>query len=305
MKVLISPSSFGQVSEIPLDIMREHGIEYTLNLTGRKLTEEEVIELGKDCIGIIAGVEPLTAKVMDAIPSLKCISRVGVGMDNVDIKYAIAKGIQVVNTPDGPTRSVAELTLAMTLAVLRKIPQATASMKQREWKKYTGSLLQNKVIGIIGLGRIGKKVAEFFRALGNRVVGFDIDVDTKWCEKNGVEPLGFTNVLSAADILTIHVPGTNGAEPMIGKKELKIIKKGAILINISRGGVVDEQALYESLSDNYLEGAAIDVFLEEPYTGPLCDLDNVILTPHIGSYAEEGKVQMEISAVHNLIQNLR
>jgi len=305
MKVLISPSSFGQVSEKPLNILHEHGIEYTLNPTGRKLTEEEVITLGKDCIGIIAGVEPLTAKVMDAIPNLKCISRVGVGMDNVDKKYAAAKGIQVVNTPDGPTRSVAELTLAMTLAVLRKIPQANASMKRREWKKYTGSLLENKVIGIIGLGRIGKKVAEFFKALGNRVVGFDIYVDTEWCEKNGVEAMGFTDVLSAADILTIHVPGTNGVEPMIGKKELQTLKKGAILINISRGGVVDEQALYESLSDNYLKGAAIDVFVEEPYTGPFCELDNVILTPHIGSYAEEGKVQMEIDAVYNLIENLR
>jgi len=140
-KILTSPSSFGQISDQPFNILRESGFEIINNPFGRKLTEEEVIELAKGCVGIVAGVEPLTKKVMDALPKLKCISRVGVGMDNVDLDYAKQKGIMVVNTPDGPTRGVAELTLGMTMSLLRKIPQADAALKNRQWKKQIGNLI--------------------------------------------------------------------------------------------------------------------------------------------------------------------
>ena len=145
-KVLTSPSSMGQCGSEPFDLLRENGYEIINNPFGRKLTEDEVIKLAKDCVGIVAGVEPLTARVMDALPNLKCISRVGVGMDSVDIEYAKQKGIIVVNTPDGPTRGVAELTLAMTLSLLRKIPQADAAMHQHKWKKQIGNLILGKKI---------------------------------------------------------------------------------------------------------------------------------------------------------------
>jgi len=305
MKILTSPSSFGQVGDQPISLLKEHGYEIVNNPYGRKLTEDEVIELAANCIGIVAGVEPLTARVMDALPGLKCISRVGIGMDSVDLNYAAQKGVIVVNTPDGPTRAVAELTLGMTMALLRRIPQAHYDLKNNVWKKQVGNLIFNKVIGVVGLGRIGKLVSQLFRGIGNPVIGFDPYADEAWAKKNGVELVDFETLLATADIVTVHVPGNADGSAVIGEKEIELMKQGAFLINISRGGIVDEDALYNALAAKKLRGAAVDVFSEEPYTGSLCDLDNVVLTPHLGSYAEEGKLLMEIDAVNNLINALK
>ncbi|MBK0380693.1 phosphoglycerate dehydrogenase [Mucilaginibacter segetis] len=304
MKVLTSPSSFGQISSKPFDLLMASGYEVINNPYGRKLTEDEVIEIAKECVGIVAGVEPLTARVMDALPNLKVISRVGIGMDSVDLEYAKQKGIIVKNTPDGPTRAVAELTLAMTLSLLRRIPQADAALKNREWKKQTGNLILDKTIGIIGLGRIGRLVAELFRGIGNPVIGYDPYPNTEWATQTGVKLVDFETVLKTADIISLHVPGNEDKSPVIGAAELEKVTTGSYLINISRGGIVDEEALYTALSSKKIAAAAIDVFVEEPYNGPFCDLDNVILTPHIGSYAEEGKLLMEIDAVNNLLEAL-
>ena len=304
-KVLLSPSSFGQCGLEPINIIKQQGFEVVYNPYGRKLSENEVIELAKDCIGIVAGVEPLTKKVIDALSSLKCISRVGVGMDSVDLEYAKQKGVVVVNTPDGPTRGVAELTLAMTLSLLRRIPQADADMKKEQWKKQIGNLIFEKQIGIIGLGRIGRMVAELFRGIGNPVIGYDLFPDKEWAKNKGVELKSFVEVVSQADILSLHIPANMDKTPVIGSKEINQMKSHAFLINLARGGVVDEEALYQSLKLNKIAGAAIDVFSREPYNGPLCELDNVVLTPHLGSYAIEGKLQMEIDAVNNLITELK
>lgn len=305
MKILTSPSSFGQITSQPFDLLTDAGYEIINNPYGRKLTEEEVIELANDCVGIVAGVEPLTARVMDALPKLKCISRVGIGMDSVDLNYAAEKGIIIRNTPDGPTRAVAELTLGMTLALLRKIPQAHYDLKNKVWKKQVGNLILNKVVGVIGLGRIGKLVSQLFRGIGNPVIGYDPYADEAWAAGNGVKLMDFEAVLKTADIITIHVPGNDDGSAVIGKNEIALMNHGAFLINISRGGIVDENALYNALANKKLTGAAVDVFSEEPYTGPLCDLDNIVLTPHLGSYAEEGKLLMEIDAVNNLINALK
>ncbi len=305
MKVLTSPSSMGQVGPEPFELLEKNGYRVINNPFGRKLTEDEVIDIAKDCIGIVAGVEPLTARVMDALPNLRCISRVGVGMDSVDLEYAKKKGIIVVNTPDGPTRGVAELTLAMTMSMLRKIPQADAALKQKQWKKQIGNLIQNKKIGVIGLGRIGRMVAELFRGIKNPVIGFDPYANKEWAEANGVELVSFEEVLKAADIVTLHIPGNADKTPVLTDKEFELMKDGAFLVNIARGGVVDEEALYDALTSGKLNAAAVDVFSSEPYEGKLCDLENIILTPHLGSYASEGKLKMEIDACQNLIDLLK
>ena len=147
--------------------------------------------------------------------------------------------------------------------------------------------------------------AELFRGLGNPVIGFDIYPDEAWAKKTGVKYFNLEETLSNADIVTLHVPGNNDKTPMIGEKEINQMKNGAFLINVSRGGVVDEDVLYEALTNGKLTGAAVDVFSDEPYDGKLCDLENIILTPHLGSYAKEGKLQMEIDAVNNLISELK
>lgn len=295
----------GQCGSEPFDLLRDNGYEIINNPYGRKLTEDEVIDIAKDCIGIVAGVEPLTARVMDALPKLKCISRVGVGMDNVDIEYAKQKGIIVCNTPEGPTRGVAELTLAMTMSLLRRIPQADAAMHQHQWKKQIGNLILDKKIGVVGLGRIGRLVSELFRGIGNPVIGFDPYADKEWADAKGVALKTFDEVLSESDILTLHIPGNKDKSPVIASVEINKMKDGAFLINIARGGVVDEEALVAALKSGKLAGAAVDVYTKEPYDGPLCDLDNVILTPHLGSYAKEGKLKMEVDACKNLIEALK
>ncbi|TRZ53615.1 MAG: hydroxyacid dehydrogenase [Dehalococcoidia bacterium] len=304
-KILVSPSSFGKCGFEPINILEQNGYEIINNPFGRKLTEDEVIELASDCVGIVAGVEPLTARVMDALPKLKCISRVGVGMDSVDLEYAKDKGITVVNTPDGPTRSVAEMIIAMTFSLLRKIPLADANIKKGIWKKEIGNLLFEKTVGIVGLGRIGKMVAEMFSKLGNTVIGFDLYPDEKWANQNSVKLVNLDELMQKSDIVSLHVPPNKDKTAIIGKAQLSKMKKSAFLINAARGGVVDETALFDFLKNNNIAGAAIDVFLIEPYKGPFTKLKNVILTPHLGSYAAEGKLQMEIDAVKNLIESLR
>lgn len=304
MKILTSPSSFGQISNEPFELLDNNNIKYVNNPFGRKLTEEEVIELAHDCTGIVAGVEPLTKRVMDSLPNLKCISRVGVGMDSVDLEYAKEKGITVVNTPDGPTRSVAEMTLAMTLAILRKIPQADANIKNGIWKKEIGNLLFEKNIGVVGLGRIGKMVSELFSKLGNPVIGFDINPDKDWAKEWNIKLVSLEELMGDSDIISLHIPPNKDKSPIISKDQLLKMKSTSLLINASRGGVVDETVLFDLLSNNKIAGAAIDVFSEEPYNGSFTTLNNVVLTPHLGSYASEGKLQMEIDAVTNLINCL-
>ncbi|MEQ3237758.1 phosphoglycerate dehydrogenase [Bacteroides cellulosilyticus] len=295
----------GQCGSEPFDLLKENGYEVINNPYGRKLTEDEVIELARDCVGIVAGVEPLTARVMDALPRLKCISRVGVGMDSVDIPYAENRGIKVINTPDGPTRGVAELTLAMTMSLLRRIPQADAALKQRKWEKQIGNLIIGKTIGVIGLGRIGRSVSELFRGIKNPVIGYDPYANEEWAIANGVKLGTLEEVISQCDILTLHIPGNKDKSAFITEKEIGMMKDGAFLINIARGGVVDENALYGALKSAKLAGAAIDVWSKEPYDGPLCDLDNIIMTPHLGSYAREGKLKMEVDACQNLVDSLK
>jgi D-3-phosphoglycerate dehydrogenase / 2-oxoglutarate reductase len=305
MKILASPSSIGQISSKPFELLEANGYEVVRNPFGRKLTKEETINLGKDCVGIVAGVEILDSIVIDSLPNLKCISRVGIGMDNVDVLYAENKGITVLNTPNGPTRAVAELTLGLTLSLLRKIPNAHYDLKNRIWKKQTGNLLYEKKVGVLGLGRIGRMVAEMFRSLGNPVVGYDLYPNLEWAKKNNVEILSLEQLLNQCDIITIHIPGNSDGSPVINQEVLSSLKEGAFLVNVSRGGVIDEEALYKFLTNGKLSAAAIDVFNNEPYSGKFCDLDNVILTPHIGSYAKEGKVKMEVDAVINLINALK
>lgn len=305
MKVLASPSSIGQISSAPFDLLEANGFEVIKNPYGRRLTEKETIELAKDCIGIVAGVETLNSMVIDSLPNLKCISRVGVGMDSVDISHAKNKGIKVLNTPNGPTRAVAELTLGLTLSLLRKIPNAHYDLKNRIWKKQTGNLLFEKKVGVLGLGRIGRTVAEMFRSLGNTVLGYDLYPNLEWAKKNNIKILDLEQLLNQCDIITIHIPGNLDGSPVLNQQKLSYLKDGAFLVNVSRGGVINEDALYKILIKGKISAAALDVFSNEPYSGKFCDLDNVILTPHIGSYAKEGKLKMEIDAVMNLINSLK
>ena len=299
MKIAITTSSFAKFSDEPLRLLQARGIEYVCNSTGRALTEDEAIALLQDCAGVAAGTEPLTRRVMDALPQLKVISRCGTGMDSVDRAAAEEKGIAVRNTPDGPTLAVAELTLGYALDLLRHVTHMDRDVRGGVWKKRMGNLLHGKKVGVVGFGRIGRAVGRLFTAMGAELAFFDPFADDNHTTKMSLEAL-----LGWADIITLHCPKPQDGTTLLDARRLKLMRKGAWLINAARGGLVDEEALRQLLADGHLAGAAVDVFCKEPYAGPLTQLDNVILTPHIGSYAMEARIQMEVDTIKNLLEAL-
>jgi D-3-phosphoglycerate dehydrogenase len=296
-KVFVSTSSFAEYDKLPLKLLQDAGVEYQVNPYGRKLTEDECLKLFGDADGLIAGTEPLTAEVIKSAKKLKVISRVGVGLDNVDLEAAKKRGIKVFSTPDAPTLAVAELTLGLMLALLRHIPQGDRDIRAGKWQKQMGNLLHSKKVGIIGLGRIGEKVAELVKGMGAQVAYCDPAV-----KKAGYQKLSLEELLAQSDIVSLHL---SGGGTLLGEKELRSMKQGSYLVNCARGGLVDEKALLNVLKEGRLAGAALDVFAKEPYTGPLTKVDNVILTPHVGSYAIESRIEMEVQATKNLIKGLK
>ena len=297
-KIAITTTTFGEYDKGPLNLLSRSGFQVIPNPYERKLKKGEVIELCKDAVGIIAGTETLDADIMETLVNLKVVSRCGTGVDNVALVDADRIGIKVYNTPDAPTLAVAELTVGFMINILRKVSQMDKELKMGQWQKRMGNLLREKRVGIKGFGRIGKKVAELLRPFGCEIAYADPFVEDGLL---GLQRMSLKDMLYWADIVTIHV-GVH--EKLMGEKEFQCMKEGALIINTSRGGVVDETILYEYLRNGHLSGAALDVFDVEPYTGPLRELVNVILTPHIGSYAKEARVEMERLAVENLLKGL-
>jgi D-3-phosphoglycerate dehydrogenase len=305
--ILITTSSFAKDDISPLDLLRKAGYETIINPYRRKLTEDEVLNLLLEVkpTGMIAGLEPLTARVLQQAKGLKVVSRCGIGLDNVDLDAARGLGITVRNTPDAPTEAVAELTIGFIFNLLRKISFLDRELRKGNWSKESGGLVRDKKVGIVGLGRIGKRVAEMLLALGAKVAGTDIQPDYEWLQTKQVPLISLEELLKQSEILCLHVSYTGSSEFLIGRKEMEAMPKGAYLINTSRGEIIDQDALYSMLTGGHLSGAALDVFTQEPYSGPLTKLDNVVLTPHIGSYAREARIEMEIQATENLIEELR
>lgn len=298
-RILITTSTFAEFDRSPLDLLERRGFSYILNPYKRKLTIAETIKLGKKAVGIIAGTECLNDDVLQQLPELKVISRCGSGMDNVDLESAKKRGIKVYNTPIAPVTAVAELTVGIILNLLRKVNQLDYIVRHDYWQKKMGNLLYGKKVGIIGFGRIGKKVAELLKPFNCKIAYSDPYVQDGL---TGMKALSLRELLSWADIVSVHISGRG---KILGEKEIRLMKEGAWLINASRGGAIDEKALYHALEQGRLSGSALDVFEEEPYTGILRKLNNVILTPHIGSYTEETRVKMERRAVENLLIGFR
>ncbi len=296
--IAITTSNFNMENPL-LDEFRNAGWGIVRSEFGRKLTEDEVTGLLADggVVGMVAGVEPLTDSVFAANPQLKVVSRCGTGFDSVDRVAAEQRGIVCVNTPNAPAAAVAELTLGMMMAALRRIPETDRLVRSGTWKALMGSLLAQRKVGIVGLGRIGRRVADLVRAFGASVRYYDPHVAT--AEYNRVHSV--LELARQVDLLTIHIPFEAGTSNLISAEVIAALPEGAILVNASRGGIVDEDALEQALRSGHLDCAAMDVFAEEPYSGPLCELDNVILTAHMGSYAKEARQLMESEALQNLL----
>lgn len=290
----ITTSSFAEFDHEPIDLLVQHGFTPVLNPYRRNLKRHEVVELCSEAIGIIAGTESLDAEILGQLPSLKVISRCGAGMSNVDLVEAERRGICVCNTPDAPTQAVAELTLGLMVDMLRHVSTMNDALHRGEWTKRMGNLLTGKKVGIVGYGRIGKAVAHLVRAFGCDIAYCDPFVSSPGIDAS----LALEELLQWSDIVSLHV---SCAKPLIGEGEIRLMRTGSWLVNVSRGECVDEAALCAALTDGHLAGAALDVYSQEPYDGPLKGFDTVVMTPHIGSYARESRIQMENEAVRNLL----
>lgn len=302
MKIVISTTSFAEFDARPLQFLKNAGYEVMLNSYGRTLTGDEVTVLAADAVGLIAGTEPLDRSVLGKLPFLKFICRLGAGMENVDLAAARELKIKVANTPSGPTLAVAELTVGLILDLLRRSTRMDREMRACLWKKRMGNLLSGKKVGIIGFGRIGQKTAELLAAFGCELSYCDT-AHVEGCAHLQIKKLDLSELLRTSDIITIHVSGKY-EKPLLGQAEFAMMKEGAWIVNVARGGVVDEEALCDALKEGRVAGAALDVFRKEPYDGSLRELENVILTPHIGSYAREARIEMEMEAAQKLIEGL-
>lgn len=273
------------------------------------LAEEELVDIiGEyDALVVRSGTQ-VTASVIEAGAALKVIGRAGVGVDNIDVDNATKKGIIVLNVPGVNTVSAAEHTLALLTSLARNIPVANNSTKAGQWKRqqYIGVELNKKTLGILGLGQIGSEVARRARLLGMKVAAHDPYISAEHAEKIGVEMLPLEDLLPVADFISIHLPLGTATHRLVGAKEFALMKDGARLVNCARGGIVDEEALYDALISGRLAGAALDVFANEPPEGsPLLQLENVIVTPHLGALTREAQLNVSLQACEQVVKALR
>ncbi|MBW1771639.1 MAG: phosphoglycerate dehydrogenase [Deltaproteobacteria bacterium] len=287
MKVLVSDP----LSEVGVKIFEEEPeIDVDVNIG---LTPEELKGIIGEYHGlVIRSATKVTADVLEVASKLKVIGRAGIGLDNVDIPGASKRGIVVMNTPEGNTITTAEHTIAMIMALSRNIPQATSSLKEGKWEKkqLQGRELFNKTLGLIGAGHIGRIVAERAQGVKMKVVVFDPYLKPQTIEKMDLEPVSFDELLARSDYITIHTPKTDETANMINRETIAKMKKGAMLVNCARGGIVNEDDLYEGLKSGHLAGAALDVFSTEPPGKiALMGLPNFICTPHLGASTREAQ----------------
>jgi D-3-phosphoglycerate dehydrogenase len=288
-----------------VEILKEAGdVEIATGLTTEEL-KEKIKDV--DALVVRSGTK-VTREIIEASEKLKVIARAGVGVDNVDMEAATEKGIVVVNAPDASSISVAELTLGLMLSAARNIPQATASLKRGEWdrKSFKGFELYGKTLGIIGLGRIGQQVAKRAQAFGMNIVAYDPYIPEDVANDLGIKLMEVDELCECSDFITLHVPVTPKTKHMIGKKQIDLMKKNAVIVNCARGGLIDEKPLYEALKNGKIRAAALDVFEEEPPKGnPLLTLDNVIGTPHQGASTEEAQKSAGTIVAEQVLKILR
>ena len=276
---------------------------------GAKMTEDELCAVIGEYDGmIVRSATKVTARVVESAARLKVVGRAGVGVDNIDIPAATSKGILVVNAPGGNTIAAAEQTMAMMLALSRNIPRACATLRSGKWDKkaFMGVELRDKILGVIGLGRIGSAVAKKAQGMDMNVVAFDPYITEEKAELLGIKLLSLEDVFRQADFITVHIPLTKETKYIVGENAFSLMKDGVRVINCARGGVLDEQALYNAMKAGKVAGAALDVFEKEPNTdSPLYEFDNFIATPHLGASTKEAQLSVAVDVSESIVAALK
>jgi D-3-phosphoglycerate dehydrogenase / 2-oxoglutarate reductase len=304
-KVLITTVPFGDKNRLPLDLLENEGIDYLINPFKKKITEDQLAEIIPDFDILIAGTEQITEKVLNSAANLKLISRVGIGLDSVDLIAAQKRNIKVSYTPDAPSLAVAELTLGLMLTLLRAVHVSNSQMHNGKWHRFYGKRLEKVTIGLIGVGRIGNGVLKRLKGFDpSKIIVNDIKPNHELDRDFKIEWANKEKIYKEADIISLHIPLTHLTKNMIRKENLYSMKPDAAIINTSRGGIVNEQDLYDVMHSGHLSGAAIDVFEKEPYSGPLREIERCLLTAHMGSMSIDCRTRMEIESTEEAIRFL-
>jgi len=296
-----------EVAPVLNKVLQENGLKITYE---PEITPDQIKEkIGQFNIIIVRGRTKLTKELIEKADNCKIIARVGVGLDNIDQDAAKAKSIQVINAVEAAMTAVAELVLALMLSLARQIPRGDRAIRNGEWlkKELKGTELKGKYLGIIGCGNIGRRLGRLAKGLYMNIIGFDvIPIDEEFSKDVGLMKADLDTLLQSSDYISLHVPLLDSTRHMINEEKLSLMKNNAKIINTSRGGVIDEDALYEALKNGKLGGAALDVFENEPATNSkLATLDNVILTPHIGAQTKEAQSLAANVIAEKIIQILR
>jgi len=304
-KILVTARSFA-ASAIAKEVLEKENYEITFNPYGRTLTEQELVELIPGTAGLIAGLDEVTEKVIAAgQPTLKIIARYGVGYNNVDLNAARKYGVAVTITPGANNISVAELAMGLMLATARNIARIDALVRQGSWQRVKGVELNQKVLGVIGLGSIGSEVAKRASAFNMQILAYDKYVRQDMIEKYGVRYVTLDELLVQSDFISLHAPALPETVGMINKEKLRMMKSTAVLINTARGDLIVEEDLCTALTEHWIAAAALDAFVHEPLeNSPLCKLENVVLTSHIGANTAESADRMGSMAAKEVVRVL-
>jgi len=306
MKVLITTVPFAEKNLLPIELLDGVEAEYLINPLNKKLTENELAEMAQGFDVIIAGTEPITDYVMERAGSLKMISRVGIGLDSVDLVAAKRRGIKVSYTPDAPAPAVAELTIGLLITLLRSVQLSNIEMHKGQWKRYFGKRIANTTIGIIGLGRVGVRILNRLAVFGTpRLLVNDLSPNPELDRSFKLEWVDKNTIYRESDVISLHVPLTKLTKNMVSTRQLEMMKSDAVIINTCRGGVINEEDLYNVMKKGHLAGAAIDVFDQEPYDGKLSEIDRCILTAHMGSMSIDCRTRMEVEATEEAVRFIK
>ena len=302
-KILITSRSFGQKDKTPLELLQSKGYEIVWNESGKPLAAADLIKQLEGCTGVIAGLDDFTAEVFGKVRGLKVVARYGVGFDRVDLEAAKKNGVIVTNTPTANSDSVADLAVGLMLAAARHLVEAHRRTMDGEWPKLFGVSLFQKTVGLVGLGRIGLRVAQRLRGFDCRTLVFDPFVDVETASLGGCHKVDtLATLLTESDFVSLHSPVTPETRRMINRETLALMKPTAILVNTARGELIDEADLLDALKNKVIGGAGLDAFAEEPpQAAPYRDVPGLVITPHMGAYTTEALYNMAMDSVDNLV----
>lgn len=305
LKVVVGSRSRSRSKEA-MEILEKNGYILELNPFDRTMTEDELIERIKGASALVAGSDKMTKRVLEAgSPTLKIVAKQGVGYNTIDIEAAKELGIAVTITPGANSKSVADLTMGLILNAARNISGMDRAIRNNEWYRYTGCELNNKIIGIVGMGHIGGEVAKRAYAFGMKILAYDIYPRQDFIEKYNVTYVSLEKLFKQSDVITLHAPAIKATENMINRDSLNLMKSTAILVNAARGELINEEDLYEALKNKKIGFAALDVYKNEPLkNSKLTELENIVFTAHAGAYTKSAIIGAGVIASEEIVRVL-